>query len=102
MTIPRVNHPWKLLKRELEARGRSQKVFAELIGKTTAEVNDLISGKRNITMDWALRLESALGMEYSIWMGIQNKRERVQLLKQQEKANLFSQIKEKSESLVFA
>ncbi len=53
-------------------------------------------------MDWALRLESALGMEYSIWMGIQNKRERVQLLKQQEKANLFSQIKEKSESLVFA
>lgn len=102
MTIPRVNHPWKLLKRELEARGRSQKAFAELIWKTTAEVNDLISGKRNITMDWALRLESALGMEYTIWMGIQNKRDWVQILKQQEKVDFFSRIKEKSGSLVFA
>lgn len=102
MTLPRANHPGKLLKRELEARGRSQKSFAELIGKTTAEVNDLISGKRNITMDRALRLESALGMEYTIRMGIQNKRDRVQTLKQQEKVALFSQIKEKSMAFALA
>lgn len=102
MTIPRANHPWKLLKRELEARNWTQKQLADLVDKTPAEVNDLISWKRNITIDRALRLQYALGMSHEIWIGIQNKRDAVQLLKQQEKLAFFQSIEERARELVLA
>ncbi len=102
MIIPRATHPWKLLKRELDARWRSQKDFANILWKTTAEVNDIISGKRNITIDWALRLEYALWISHEVRIWIQNKRDSVQLLKQKEKMELLLWIKHKAQELVFA
>ncbi|MCR5412965.1 MAG: hypothetical protein K6E76_08540 [Patescibacteria group bacterium] len=41
---------------ELKFRKRSQKYLAELIEKTPEEVNYLITGKRGINTDWAIRL----------------------------------------------
>jgi plasmid maintenance system antidote protein VapI len=49
-------HPGEYILEELQARGRTQKRFAELLEITTAEVNDLIKGRRNITARLALRI----------------------------------------------
>lgn len=43
-------HPGKLLQQELTNRWLTQKVFANMIGKKISEVNELIKGKRNITV----------------------------------------------------
>jgi HTH-type transcriptional regulator/antitoxin HigA len=52
-------HPGEILKDELDTRGRTQKQFAELIGITTNEVNDIIKGRRNITARLAIRIGQA-------------------------------------------
>jgi HTH-type transcriptional regulator/antitoxin HigA len=44
---------------ELDARGRTQKQFAELLGIPTNEVNDLIKGRRNIDARLAMRIGQA-------------------------------------------
>ncbi len=43
-------HPGKLIQHELTSRWLTQKAFASLIGKKISEVNELIKGKRNITV----------------------------------------------------
>ncbi|MDR0608471.1 MAG: hypothetical protein LBG52_09380 [Candidatus Peribacteria bacterium] len=40
--ISHTSHPGKLVEREIEARNWTQKYFAELMGVTTADVNNLI------------------------------------------------------------
>lgn len=45
-----VNHPWYYLLQEIHQRGRTQKDFAAMIGKKVSEVNELLKGKRNITI----------------------------------------------------
>ncbi|MFA6256289.1 MAG: hypothetical protein WC606_03825 [Candidatus Absconditabacterales bacterium] len=45
-----IKHPGQLLQQELTSRGLTQKVFAIMIGKKISEVNELIKGKRNITI----------------------------------------------------
>lgn len=53
-----VRHPWRYLQQELLHRGRTQKDFAYLLGKKVSEVNELIKGKRNITVQWDLLLST--------------------------------------------
>jgi plasmid maintenance system antidote protein VapI len=45
-------HPWILLATTLKDQGRTQKQFAILAWKKVSEVNELIKGKRNITIQW--------------------------------------------------
>ncbi len=45
-----IQHPGQLLQQELTKRWLTQKVFANMIGKKISEVNELIKGKRNITV----------------------------------------------------
>ena len=56
MTKELIIHPGEFIADELEAREWTQKRFAEIIHKTPAEVNHLITGKRGINADWAKRL----------------------------------------------
>ena len=49
-------HPGILLQQELTKKGLTQKVFASMIGKKISEVNELIKGKRNITVQWDILL----------------------------------------------
>ncbi len=93
--IPRANHPWKFIQRELKSRGRTQKQFAELLGKTTAEVNDIITWKRNITIDRAMRIWAAFWTSHEVWLGMQNKFDAVQIMKQEEKQQIFENIRKK-------
>lgn len=65
-------HPGYLLGEELKARKISQKKFAETIGKSPAELSFVISGRRDINPDMAMRIWKALGIRPAIWLGMQN------------------------------
>lgn len=47
-----MEHPWVELKEMLKKRKETQKSFSLLIWKKTSELNELIRGKRNITIQW--------------------------------------------------
>jgi len=64
-------HPGEILAQELEERWRSQKYFAELIWKTPQEVSHIITWKRNINADWAIRIWLALWTSSEMWMNMQ-------------------------------
>jgi HTH-type transcriptional regulator / antitoxin HigA len=64
-------HPGEILNDELDSRKISQKDFATDIGISVTQLNEVIKGKRNITADFALVLEKALGIDAKIWMNFQ-------------------------------
>ena len=49
-------HPGIVLEMALDANDMTQKQFAELIWKSPVEVNQIISWKRPITLDWAMKI----------------------------------------------
>lgn len=65
------DHPGEMLKDELQARGISQKRFAELIGVSHTVLNEVLNGKRPITTEYALKIEAATGINARIWIGLQ-------------------------------
>lgn len=65
-------HPGEMLGDELEARGLTQKKFAETVGVPCSTVNEIIKGKRPITAEFAFKIEAALGTPAYIWAGLQN------------------------------
>lgn len=67
--LPAYNiHPGEDLYDELEARGLSQKHFAELLGLKSNMLNEIIKGKRRITPQLALKLEAGLGISADFWL----------------------------------
>lgn len=63
--------PGQILKRELEARGITQKEFAEQLGMKPSNLNLIINGKIAITERFALKLQEALGIDAESWMSLQ-------------------------------
>lgn len=53
--------PGTVLRREIEARGWTQKQLAALIGRPPQAVNEIVVGKKAITPETALDLEAAFG-----------------------------------------
>ena len=51
-----INHPWYYIQQELTKKGWTQKVFAQMLWKKISEINELIKGKRNITIQWDILL----------------------------------------------
>lgn len=86
---------------ELEARNRSQSFFAELIGKTRQEVNHLITGRRSVNAERALRISAALGTEPQFWLNLQNSYD-IKTLETTKEAPQFEKIREKARELVLA
>lgn len=70
MINPPVPHPGELLLEELQARSRSQRHFANLIGKEPREVNYIIKGRKDIDADWSIRIGIVFGQGEAIrlWM----------------------------------
>lgn len=64
-------HPGELLADELEARGLSQRRFAEMIGISCSVLNEVIRGKRPITPELAFKIEAATGTKAYIWVELQ-------------------------------
>ena len=60
-----------LLEEFLKPMGMSQAAFAQKIGWSRARLNELIRGKRGITVEAALDLAEALGTSAKLWMNLQ-------------------------------
>ena len=52
--------PGEYLAEEIEARGISQKELARRMGRPGQAINEIIHGKKSITADTALQLESVM------------------------------------------
>jgi antitoxin HigA-1 len=64
-------HPGEILADELEEIGISAAELARLIEVPANRVSQIISGKRAITADTALRLAQYFGMSADFWMNLQ-------------------------------
>ena len=65
-------HPGEMLKDELDARGLSQRKFAEIIDCSPSFINEIINGKRSITTETALKIEAATNIKAYIWVNLQS------------------------------
>lgn len=71
LTPSNPTHPGEFLREEIEDRGISQTKLAEEIGVKVSLVNELINGKRDFTIEYALMLEAALGIDADYWINLQ-------------------------------
>ena len=68
-------HPGILLRDELIAKRIKQIDFAATIGMPGPVLNDILNGKRNITPDIAVLLETAIGIDASTWLRLQSEKD---------------------------
>ncbi len=64
-------HPGELVKDELECRGIRQKDFAQAVGLSYSALNEALNAKRPITVELALTLEAALGINADLLVRMQ-------------------------------
>lgn len=69
--LPIAFHPGEDLLEAIEAKGWSQRQFAELIGTTAPYLSDIIKGRRNITASLAVRIGAAFGTSAEVRMNMQ-------------------------------
>jgi HTH-type transcriptional regulator / antitoxin HigA len=67
----RVVAPGKIMIRELEARGWTQRDLAEIIGRPYQAVNEIINGTKQITPDTARELARAFGTSIDFWINLE-------------------------------
>lgn len=94
-------HPGTLIRDELDARGDfTQRELALLLGVKPSFLNEIINGKRPVTADIAVLLETALGISADYWMKFQMqyeidsariKEKNILKIKQIEQWNLITQ-----------
>ena len=58
---------------ELEARGLTQRKFADTLGISYSVLNEVIKGKRSITPELAFKIEAATGTKAYIWVELQTR-----------------------------
>jgi addiction module HigA family antidote len=63
--------PGDVLRQELEARGLSQRAFAETMRRPEQLVSEIIRGKKRITAETALDFADALGIEAEFWLNLE-------------------------------
>jgi addiction module HigA family antidote len=64
--------PGEILVEEfLKPLGVSQLKFAKQIGVTYPRLNEIVNGKRAITVDTAMRFSKALGTTAQVWLNLQ-------------------------------
>lgn len=65
-------HPGEILREEIECRGITQTKLANDLGVKVSLLNELINGKRDFTIEYALMLEAALSIDADFWINLQN------------------------------
>ncbi|OUL35991.1 addiction module antidote protein, HigA family [Nostoc sp. T09] len=73
LTPARVPAPGKILHREIEARGWTQKDLAEIMGRPIQTINEIIRGTKQITPETAIELSQALGTSPEFWTNLEAK-----------------------------
>ena len=69
--LKRAVHPGEILKDELEERGVSPASFARQIDVAANRISQILSGKRAVTGDSALRFGHWFGMDPQFWLNLQ-------------------------------
>lgn len=76
-----LTHPGELLQEELMARNIDPVKLAEITGMPISQISDLLNCKLRFTIDFALMLESFLGIDADLWMRLQYSYEKETWLK---------------------
>ncbi|HOF88640.1 MAG TPA: HigA family addiction module antitoxin [Armatimonadota bacterium] len=63
-------HPGEILQEELDARGWTQKGFAEQIGRPPQLINNIVNGRAGISAETALDFSDAFGTSAQFWMNL--------------------------------
>lgn len=63
--------PGEFLRDELDVRNWTQTEFAEIIGRPTRLINEIIAGKRGVSPDTAREFAAALGTSAQFWMNLE-------------------------------
>ena len=64
--------PGEVLEEHLEARGMSQAELARRCERSPKLISEIIAGKAPVEPKTALQLERTLGMDASVWMGVES------------------------------
>ncbi len=64
--------PGDYLREELEARGWTQSDFAKILGRPLQTVNEIINGRKRITVESAKEIGLALGTGPEVWLNLEN------------------------------
>lgn len=67
----RAVHPGEILKDELDELGVSQSIFAREIDVPPNRISQIISGRRSVTSDTALRFGHWFGVDPQFWLNLQ-------------------------------
>lgn len=71
LTPSEPTHPGEILREEIESRGITQTLLASKIGVKVSLLNELINGKRSFTVEYAMMMEAALGIDADFWINMQ-------------------------------
>ena len=63
--------PGSLLAEELVARGMTQRALAQQMGREPKIISEIIQGRKQITPETALQLETALDIAASLWVRLE-------------------------------
>jgi HTH-type transcriptional regulator/antitoxin HigA len=66
-----MQQPGKVLEEAIAARGWTQAEFAQIVGRPPRVINEVIAGKRPITLDLARELEAALNETAEHWLSLE-------------------------------
>jgi addiction module HigA family antidote len=72
LTPARVTPPGRILIREIEARGWTQKDLAEIMGRPPQAINEIIKGTKQITPETAIELSAAFGTSAQFWTNLES------------------------------
>lgn len=64
-------HPGEMIKEEIKYRGLSQRKLAAQMGISASLLNEILNGKRAVSVEYALLFEAALGIDAGIWVRMQ-------------------------------
>jgi HTH-type transcriptional regulator/antitoxin HigA len=67
----RVTPPGRIIRRELDARGWTQKDLAEITGRPEQVISQIIQGRKQITSETALQLAAAFGTSADLWLNLE-------------------------------
>lgn len=83
-------HPGKFIERELKKKNLTQRALAEETGIPFQTINAIISGRRNLTTEQALKIDQALGFEDGFFAILQTYYD-IRQFKEKELASLYAE-----------
>jgi len=84
----RVAPPGRIIRRELDARGWTQKDLAQIMERPAQAVSEIVRGHKQITPETALQLASAFGTSPELWINLEANYRLCQARKEHDKADI--------------